>query len=340
MKQAMLTKPGEFSIQRVPTPDINPDQIRIQVKYTGICGSDIHAYYGEHPFISCPIVLGHESSGKVIEIGKNVKKFCVGDRVVLRPQIVCNKCFLCKNGRYNICEHLKVIGCQVDGTCAEYFVADEGLFYKLPENISYEVGSLVEPLAVSVHAIYRGLENVTGKKILVIGAGAIGNLLAQSALALGAEKVMITDISESKIDIAQKCGLKCFLNKNSSDIEESIINYFGPDGMDVIYECSANPKALNQALSFARKGINIVIVGVYSANPAVNVANIQDREYSVKGSLMYTHEDYLEAIRLLEFGLINAEVLLTRVFNIEDINNAYKYIESNRDEVLKVLLKM
>ena len=169
MLQALLEKPQKIVIRDVAKPVPESGQILIKVKRIGICGSDIHAYYGKHPFISCPIVQGHEFAGEVVETGALAKTIKSGDRVTVMPQLTCGKCYQCRTGNYHICSSLKVIGCNVDGAAQEYVCVDENLAMKLPNSVSYDFGTLVEPLAVSVHSLGR-LKRIEGRKVLILGA--------------------------------------------------------------------------------------------------------------------------------------------------------------------------
>ena len=339
MKQVILRAPGKFEMMDVPEPVVKENQALIKVRAVGICGSDIHAYEGKHPFISCPIVMGHEASGEVAELGSQARGLSVGDRVVLRPRMVCGKCRQCVTGRYNICDSLKVLGCQEAGASSDYYAADAGLFYKLPDNVDFKTGTLVEPLSVGVHAAKRGLgDEFEGKKVLVIGAGTIGNVTAQSVRAFGALDVIITDVSEFKLDLARKCGFTNAVNVAKIDLGGYVREKFGPDGADVIYECTASEAGVNQVLDIARKGTTIVIVGVYGSRVSVNMANVQDREYSLVGTLMYLHEDYVDAIRLLREDRVGLRSLITDEFPLERTADAYAHIEGNRDNVQKVIL--
>ena len=337
MKQVELVRPRVFALRQVPRPKPAPSEALIRVKAVGICGSDIHAYYGEHPFMSCPIVMGHEAAGEIVELGAEAAGLSVGQRVVLRPQQVCGACHMCRHGRYNICRDLKVIGCQSTGASSEYFSADASLFYPLPDALPYDEGTMIEPLAVGIHAVKQA-RDVRGKNILVIGAGTIGNLLAQSAMAMGAAKVMITDVADQKLRLARQCGIPCPVNVAGQDLGRAMEEAFGPDGADAVYECSANPKALDQILSLARKGIPIVVVGVYSGHAPVNLANLQDREYRLIGSLMYVHEDYVQAIELAGAGKIQLRPLISREFPLEQAQEAYRYIEAQKGLAQKVIL--
>ena len=340
MKQVTLVSKETFEIQEVPMATYGPKQALLKVKAVGICGSDIHAYYGKHPFISFPVVQGHEATGEVVAVGEEVKNLKVGDRVLFRPQKVCGKCRMCREGRYNICKTLDVYGCQAPGASADYYAANEELLYILPDNVEYGVGTVIEPLAVGVGAVRRPNGGVEGKNVLVIGAGTIGNVVMQSAKALGAKKVIISDVSDFKLNMAKDCGADVTVNVAKEKLEEVLLREFGEDGLDVCFECSANGNALNQVLRCGRKGMQFVIVGVYGYMPEVEMGLVQDREYEIFGTLMYLHEDYVTAIRLVGEGKVNLKALISKEYPLEQVSDAYKYIEQNRDTVQKVILNV
>ncbi len=340
MRQVELTAPKKFEHLEAMMPDLGAGQVKIAVKAVGICGSDIHAYYGEHPFMGFPIVLGHECAGVVEETAPGVTNIKVGDRVVLRPQKVCGICKPCKEGRYNICQSLEVLGCQCAGGCSDYYVANGDLFYKLPDAIGFGEGTMIEPLAVAVHAVKRPFGDVMGKKVLVLGAGTIGNLVAQSAKGMGAKTVMITDVSDFKLSMAKQCGIEHAVNAARTDVGAAMREAFGPDGADAVYECTANEGALNQMLGLAPKGIPIVIVGVFAGMTNLNLANVQDREYSLMGTLMYVEDDYIESIRLVEAGKIDLKRLITKEFDLDHMEDAFLYIERNASEAQKVIVNI
>lgn len=339
MKQVTLVSPETFEVSQVPVPECQRGQALLKVKAVGICGSDIHAYYGKHPFMSFPITLGHEAAGEVIQVGEDVTNVKVGDRVLMRPQKVCGKCRMCREGRYNICKTLEVLGCQCTGASSDYYPVKAELLYKLPDGIDYDVGTIIEPLSVGVRAVNRP-GDVKGRNVLVIGAGTIGNVVMQSAKALGANKVVISDVSDYKLDMARQCGADVTVNVAREKLEDILDRELGIDGLDVVYECSANSAALNQMMRYGRKGMAFVIVAVYGKKPEIEMGLVQDREYEIFGTLMYRHEDYLTAIRLVSEGKVNLKALISREFPLEEAAQAYKYIEEHRDSVQKVILNV
>jgi L-iditol 2-dehydrogenase len=288
--------------------------------------------------MSFPIVLGHEATGVVVETGPGANRLKPGDRVVLRPQETCGGCGPCKQGRYNICENLKVLGCQIDGACADYYAAEESLFYKLPDKLNFEEGTLIEPLSVSVHAVHRAGIDVAGQNVVVMGAGTIGNLAAQAAKGMGAKKVALCDISDTKLNIARQCGLEDIINIKGKDLRAALRDIFAGEDIAAAYECTASESALNSLIGAAPKGIPMVIVGVYGHPVKINMSFVQDREYSLIGTLMYTEKDYLESIRMLEEGKIKPAPLITGRFPLDKIGDAFRHIHNNRETSQKVIL--
>lgn len=339
MLQAKLIKPEKIVIQEVKKPVAEDDEVLIKVKRIGICGSDIHAYFGKHPYISCPIVQGHEFSGEIVEIGKNVKMFSPGDKVTVMPQIVCGKCYPCTHGNYHICNNLKVIGCQTDGAAQEYFAVDNKLVIKLPEGMNYDQGAMVEPAAVGVHAAGR-LDDVKKKKIIVMGAGPIGNLTAQVAKGLGAEAVMITDINDHRLEIAKKCDIDFTVNTATEDLGEAIQRHFGKNQADAIIECVGIEETISQAVHYSRKGTDIIVVGVFSDKPQVDIGSVQDKELRLIGTLMYKEKDYFTAIDLIRFHKINLKPLISCYFSFQDYGRAYKFIEKKKGNSMKILIDL
>jgi L-iditol 2-dehydrogenase len=212
MLQAVMTVPGKIEFREILRPKPSVDEVLIQIKRIGVCGSDIHVYHGLHPYTSYPVVQGHEVAGLVSEVGGGVTGFQPGDKVVFMPQVTCGECYPCRHGMYHICDNLKVMGFQTNGAAQEYFPVKADHVLKLPENISLDHAALIEPISVAVHALARA-GNVEGLKILVLGAGTIGNLVAQVAQASGAASVLVTDMSEYKLQKARDCGIEHVINR-------------------------------------------------------------------------------------------------------------------------------
>lgn len=334
-----MTAPKEIIFREIDIPEVGDDEVLIKIKKIGICGSDIHVYHGTHPFTSYPVTQGHEVSGEVVEVGKNVSKVKAGDRVTIEPQVRCGKCYPCRHGKYNLCEELKVMGFQTTGTASEYFKAPELNVTKLPDDMDYSKGAMIEPLAVAVHAISRS-GDIRGKRVSVIGAGPIGNLVAQSAKAMGAERVMLSDVSDYRLSLGKKVGIDAVYNTRESDYNADLIDCFGPDKADIIYDCAGNDITMNSAIRSARKGSTIILVAVYAGMANVDLAVLNDHELDLNTTMMYRHEDYEKAIELVNEKKIDLESLMSNTFPFMEYQKAYEYIDQNREKAMKVLIDL
>lgn len=274
MIQQVMIAPKQITFRRVSVPQPQKGEVLIKIRMIGVCGSDIHVYHGNHPFTSYPVTQGHEVSGEIIALGEDVEGLALGQKVTVEPQVFCGACYPCTHGRYNICEELKVMGFQTTGMASTYFAVDASKVTLLPEKLSFEEGAMIEPLAVAVHAVRRG-RDVTGKKIVVIGAGPIGNLVAQTAKGLGAAKVMVTDISDYRLEMAKKCGVDAAVNTTKQEFGAAMVEYLGPNKADVIYDCAGNDTTINQAIRYARKGSTIILVAVFGTMAKVDLGGIQ-----------------------------------------------------------------
>ena len=337
MLQQVMTAPGVIEFREVPVPQPGPGEVLVKIKRIGICGSDIHVYHGKHPFTSYPVTQGHEVSGQIAALGEGVTGLSVGQKVTIEPQVVCGKCYPCRHGKYNLCEELKVMGFQTTGTASEYFAVASEKITPIPEDMTYNEGAMLEPLAVTVHAARRFPE-MKGAKVAILGCGPIGILLAQSCKALGAEAVMITDISEPRLELARTCGVDFAVNTGKRDFGEAMVECFGPDKADVIYDCAGNDITMGQAIKYARKGSKIVLVAVYAGMATVDLAVLNDHELDLDTTMMYRHEDYVEAIQLVNEGKIQLKPLMTKHFAFRDYLAAYQYIDANRELTMKVIV--
>lgn len=339
MLQQVMTNPGEIIFREVPMPEVKADQILVKIMNIGICGSDIHVYHGEHPFTSYPVTQGHEVSGEIVELGIDVEGFTVGQKVTIEPQVYCGNCHPCRHGKYNLCEELKVMGFQTTGTASEYFAVDASKVTPIPQEMSYEEGAMIEPLAVAVHGV-KQMGDVKGMKIAVLGAGPIGNLVAQTAKGMGAESVMITDISDLRLEKAKECGIDFCVNTRNKDFGEAMVEAFGPDKADVIYDCAGNNITMGQAIKYARKGSVIVLVAVFAGMAQIDLAVANDHELDIKSTMMYRHDDYVDAIRLVNEGKVNLKPLISKTFAFQDYKKAYEYIDANRETTMKVIINV
>ncbi len=339
MKQAVMTAPGQIEFRDVEKPTPKPNEVVMQTRRIGVCGSDIHVYHGLHPYTGYPVIQGHEIGGVVAAVGANVTHVQVGDKITFMPQVTCGECYPCQHGQYHICESLKVMGFQTDGAAQEYFALPADMVLKLPENISLDQAAMIEPIAVTVHALSRG-GGAAGKRVIVLGAGTIGNLTAQVAKASGAKQVMITDLSDYKLAKAKECGIDIAVNAGRENLGDAIAQHFGSEKADLILECVGVEPTMTSAVQYARKGSTIVVVGVFGKKPQVDLGLVQDRELTLTGTLMYQRADYERAIELVASGKMHLDSMITHRFPFSQYLDAYHAIEASNGEYLKVMIDL
>jgi len=338
MRQAVMIRPGAIEFRDVPKPSPGRGQVLIRVRRIGVCGSDVHVQHGKHPFTPYPVVQGHEFSGVIEEIGRGVARLKPGLKVTATPQEVCGRCAPCRRGDYHICDVLKVRGFQAPGCAQDWFVTEADKVVPLPASFSFEQGALVEPVAVAVHSTARA-GRLAGRRVAVLGAGPIGNLVGQVARARGA-KVLVTDVSAYRLDVAAACGLKAVSNAAAETLAVASARVFGKKGFDIAFECAGAEAALDEAVSAVGKGGTIVAVGVYGERPRVNMGFVQDRELNVIGTLMYQHRDFVEAVRLMKSGKVATAPLDSRHFPFESYPAAYAFIDAQADKSMKVFIDL
>ena len=342
MRQAILTAPKQIALREVPdltAAQLGENEILINVRKIGICGSEIHSYHGQHPATFFPVVQGHEYSGIVTAAGAKVTKCKAGDKVTARPQLVCGECNPCRRGQYNVCEHLRVEAFQADGAAQDYFIVPEERVVKLPEAFSLEYGAMIEPAAVGVHAIARA-GDLTGKNVVVSGAGMIGNLVAQCALARGARKVLITDVSDYRLEMAQQCGIADTLNVTNTPLKRGVKEVFGDEGFQVGFEVAGEELSIRSLMECIEKGSTIVVVAVFAKDPALSMFFLGEHELTLVGTMMYRHEDYLNAVEEISYGRINLEPLVTDRFSFGQYDEAYGFIEQKKERCMKVIIDL
>lgn len=328
---------GNLEVQEKPEPSPGRDQVKIEVKYAGICGSDIHTYEG-HYKVATPVTLGHEFAGEVVEVGENVTEFKVGDRVTSETTFyICGECEYCKTQDYNLCNHRKGLGSQQDGGFTKYLIARKESVHHLPVNVDYQSAAMTEPLACTYHAVAKTEIN-EGDLVVVIGPGPIGLLAAQVAKSYGAT-VIITGLTNDKVrlDKALEVGIDYMVNTQEQDLKAFVNELTNGYGADVVLECSGAVPAAKQGLDILRKKGQYAQVGLF-ANPEIqfDLDKIIQKEIRVVGSRSQKPADWEPSLALMNEGKVNAKALVTHIFDITKWDEAYQAIKSG--EAIKVLL--
>ncbi|MCP1357485.1 2,3-butanediol dehydrogenase [Aneurinibacillus migulanus] len=348
MKAAVWYGVKEVQVQSIDEPKATPGTVKIKVEWCGICGTDLHEYLAgpifipgdtPHPLTNekAPVVLGHEFSGEVVEIGQGVSNVKVGDRVVVEPILACGECNECKAGKYNLCDFLGFHGLAGGGGgFSEYTVVQENMVHKIPDDMSFEQGALVEPAAVAVHAVRQSKLKV-GDVVAVFGAGPIGLLTIQAAKAAGASQIIAVELSEERKKFAKKVGADIILDPTQVDVV-SEIKQLTNGGVDVSFEVAGIEIVLNQAIESTKADGQVVIVSVWEKTATIPPNSLVLKERDIKGIIAY-RDIFPAVIQLIANGSIKAEELITKKIDLADIvEEGFTSLVKEKNHV-KILVK-
>jgi L-iditol 2-dehydrogenase len=340
VKRAKLTAPGSIVIEEAGQPVPAKGQALIEVKACGVCGTDVHAFEGRHPFISPPVVPGHEFAGIIRELGPGVEGLTPGSPVTVEPSLTCGQCRPCLSGRYNICDELKVLGCQADGAMAGMIAVRADKVASLPLDMPFIQASLIEPAAVSVHALSR-LDLSALSRLLIIGAGPIGLLAVQAAAAWGVEEIAVSEPLAARRNLALELGANLALSGDDKTFGDEMVQRYGRvNAMDAVLDCAGLELTIGQAVEAVAKGGQVVVVGVPPKPARVNLSLIQDRELEMVGSLMYTRPDIIKARDMIYAGQINTGQLITAVKPLEELGEVLAGLAHNPAGSIKTVITM
>lgn len=334
MKAALFQSPHNFEIKEIEKPSVDDNSILIQVDYCAICGSDLHTYT-KGLYVNPGQIMGHEFSGTIVEIGKNCdcQHLHVGQRVVTNPTIPCGHCVMCRKGFPNVCENAltRTLAYGKPGAFAQYVLQGADAFiYPLPDNITTREASLMEPLAVSIHAVKRAKLSLNDI-VVVFGAGTLGVLVTQVLKSIGNIQVIQVDLSDKRLEIAKEVGADYTINpREVPDVIAEIARitgpgYYGPDGAaaDVVFECAGAPQTVIQSIKSVRHGGQIVTLALAEKTADLDVTFLVQKEISFYGSYAYTNE-FEEAIDLVSSGKVRLDPLITHEYPLDDIQEAFE----------------
>ena len=343
MKTAVMLGIGEMGFEERDIPQVKDDEVLVKLEYVGICGSDLHYYetgaIGDY-VVEPPFVLGHEPGGTVVEVGKNVTHLKAGDRVALEPGKTCGHCEFCKTGRYNLCPDVVFFATPpVDGVFQEYVAHEADLCFKLPNNVSTLEGALIEPLAVGFHAAIQGDAHL-GQKAVVMGAGCIGLVSMMALKARGVSEVYVVDIMEKRLKKALELGADGVINGAEENVEEKIWQITDGRGVDLVIETAGTEITTRQAISIAKKGSNIVLVGYSkSGEMTLPMSLVLDKELTFKTVFRYRHI-YPMAIEAVSQGKVNLKGIVTDIFDLDDAQKAMDYSVNNKADIVKAVIRI
>ncbi|MEU8913981.1 alcohol dehydrogenase catalytic domain-containing protein [Streptomyces nigrescens] len=335
IRRVLVRSLAEVTIEQVPAPVPGDDELLVRTTVVGVCGSDTHAAAGHHPFIDLPYHPGHEAVGTVAATGSGADDFAPGDRVIVEPNLYCGGCAQCRSGRYNICQELKVFGCQTPGAMADLFTIPADRVHRIPDGMTDFQAALVEPLATPVHAVAKA-GDLTGRTVAVLGAGPIGLLSLIAARHAGAARIAVTDLLPGKRERALRLGADTALPADAPDLVAQAHAALGGSA-DVVFDCVAREQSMAQATGLVAKGGHVVVVGVGAAGATpIRLDLVQDREIRIEGTLMYTSDDYRAAMSLIASGAVGPADFVTATYTLEDAAKAFA--ASLDPEQVKVLV--
>ncbi len=342
MKALIHTKPFTFEMQDVPVPEIAEDEVLIKVKATGICGSDVHGMSGQTGRRIPPIIMGHESAGVIERIGSRVTRFAKGDRVTFDSTIYCGKCEYCTSGRVNLCSDRKVLGVSCDeyrrhGTMADWVAVPEHIIYRLPDNVSFEQGAMIEPLSIAMHAVRRANIDLN-QTVAVFGCGIIGLLTLQCARIAGGGKIIALDTREDRMQMAKRLGADELVNPAKGDPVQAIRDLTGGRGADVVFDAVGIEQTVNTGLNATRKGGRIVLVGNLAPTVTFGLQYAVTREIDVLGSCA-SNGEYPTCIDLIASGRIDIDPLISKVVPLNEGADWFHRLHDAKETLFKVILK-
>lgn len=332
-----LTKLETLELKEAPMPKVGPDDVMINVKSVGICGSDVH-YYAKGRIgdfvVDFPMILGHEAAGVVTEVGGNVTNLKVGDRVCMEPGIPCGHCEHCLGGRYNLCPDVRFWATPpYDGCLCDYVSHPAAFTFKIPDNMSFTEGALIEPLAIGINAAQTGKVKL-GDTVVVFGSGCIGLVTLLAAKAYGATTVIVADILDKRLASAEKMGAVT-INSMKEDVVQKVMEITGGRGADVVIDCCGISATVQQSLRVARAAAHVVLVGL--GEDEINglpLGMLSTKELKVTSIFRYRNL-YPTAINAVAGGKIDISGIVSNEYPFEDVPHAFAETHKNAKDVVK-----
>ncbi|MER3383712.1 zinc-binding alcohol dehydrogenase family protein [Pectobacterium aroidearum] len=332
MNTLICQEPKKLIWKKREIPIPGEGETLIKIKSVGICGTDIHAWGGNQPFFSYPRVLGHEICGEVVDTGKNVHQFKKGQQVAVIPYVACQQCPACKSGRTNCCEKISVIGVHQDGGFSEY-LAVPATNVLLAEGIDPQAAALIEPYAISAHAVRRA-KVLQGEQVLVVGAGPIGLGAAAIAKADGAHVVVADTSAARREHVIAHLNLSV-VDPSAEDFEAQLRAEFGGSLAEKVIDATGNQHAMNNTINLIRHGGSIVFVGLFKGDLQFSDPDFHKKETTMMGSRNATPEDFAKVGRLMSEGKLTAEMMLTHRYPFSTLADIYEKDVINNRELIK-----
>jgi L-iditol 2-dehydrogenase len=340
MKALVLEAYNQLVYQDVPEPKMEPDDVLVQVKACGICGSDVHGMDGSTGRRIPPLIMGHEASGIIAEVGSKVDIFHPGERVTFDSTVYCGSCFYCRRDEINLCDNRRVLGVSCDeyrqnGAFAEYVAVPPQILYRLPESVSFEHAAMVEPCSIAFHAVDRTPIS-SNDTAVVVGAGMIGLLVIQTLRAVGCGKIIAIDIETEKLDLAQQLGADITLNSFEGEVVSEIRKLTNHRGADIVIEAVGVTNSVKTALDGVRKGGAVAVIGNLSPKVELALQSLVAREITVYGSCA-SQGDYPACLDMIARGAININPLISAVAPLSEGAKWFQRLYQKEKGLLKVI---
>lgn len=341
MKALVLTEYLNLEYKDVPDPQVGPGEVLLRIKASAICGSDIHGYDGSSGRRIPPIIMGHEASGVIEAIGTEVKGFATGDRVTFDSTVYCRNCHPCTIGNINLCENRRVFGVSCDdyskdGAFAEYLAVPEYILYRLPETVTYEEASAIEPLAIALHAVNRTRIR-TGDDIMVVGCGTIGQLTIKLLNIMGCGSITAVDIDSAKLKMAQKNGVDNVINSKDKNVNSRILELTGGVGVDSAIEAVGISDTVGYTIKSLKKGGEVTLVGNIQKNIDFPLQYAVTNEISINTSCASAGE-YVTCLKLINSGKIDLKDIIGLTAPLSEGAGVFDKLQKDSSIIKAVLL--
>ena len=342
MKALLLSEYKKLELTEMAVPVIGPEDVLIQVKACGICGSDIHGYDGSTGRRIPPLVMGHEASGVIAEVGKAVQGWKVGDRVTFDSTVSCGRCYFCQRGEINLCENRQVLGVSCNefrrhGAFAEFVSVPQNILNSLPDTFPFHYAAMIEAVSIAVHAV-----NLTpmplGSSALVVGSGMIGLLVVQTLRLAGCGLIIAVDLEDSKLELAKSLGADVGLNPKSTDVVKAVQELTGGRGADVAIEVVGAAKTIDTAIHAVKKGGSVTLVGNITPKVEIPLQVVVSRQIRLQGSAASSGE-FPQCIDLLARGAIKVDPIISALAPLEQGAEWFQRLYANEPGLMKVVLQ-
>jgi len=333
---------GDVEAREVPEPIVQPNQVLIEVGAVSVCGSDIHLWHENQSWpIKLPLILGHEFSGTIIEVGSQVSGFHFGDRVVCETAAeVCGQCIYCLTGNYNVCPQRKGYGNLIDGAMTRYVAARSAILHRIPENVSFEYAALTEPICVVNNALVEKSKIKLGDMVVIQGSGAIGLLVLQLLKLIGVSTLIVlgTDIDEHRLELAKKLGAHYTVNIQRKDPVKLIQSLRDGLGVDWVVDCTGVSKALKQAMEIVRPNGGITKIGWGPEPLDFSLDPLVAKAVTLQGSFSHTYATWERTLHLMASGQLDLDAIIGGVYSIDKWKEAFAKMESGQN--VKSIIKI